>query len=406
MTKDNRSRFSISNAPDLWPSVSYELLEWEHTGEEVGSRRALRQAKEKYQAAVPAPIAAATPLLTSETLAIADDASQELARFDTEVGTLAAPYASILLRTESAASSEVEHLTATAQQVALAQIGEPSTKNAALIVANVSAMRAAIDRAGHLDAASIIAMHDELLRETNPLEVGHWRIEQAWLGGGFSPHAASFVPPHPGRVNDLMADLTSFTQRTDIPVLALTALAHAQFETIHPFPAGNGRTGRALLQGMLRHGGLTRHATVPISAGLLHDKDAYFAALRAYREGNPNAIVTALAEAVFVAVASGRELVADAQEAVTRWNRVATARRDSSVHRAKAYLVRQPVVNTKTLATKLDISEVAAQNAINKLTQCGVLSQIGAGDRNRVWGAPEILNALDDFGERARRSNG
>jgi Fic family protein len=309
-----------------------------------------------------------------------------------------------LLRTESASSSEVENLTSSAKQVALAEIGVSWSGNARLVVANAHAMNAAIELSGHLDENSILAMHDTLLRESAPDYAGHWRDEQVWIGGGsISPHAATFVPPHHTRVPALVADVVSFARRTDVPVLAQAAIAHAQFETIHPFADGNGRTGRALLQGMLRHGRLTRNVTVPVSAGLLHDMGIYFDALDEYRRGRPAAIVAAVAEASFAAVGNGRALVADIQSAAKRWDAQIRARSDSSVHRVKEYLLRQPVVNTRTVATELGISEVAAQNAINVLVDAGVLTKASTGQRYRIWQAPEILAALDAFGARARR---
>ena len=73
-----------------------------------------------------------------------------------------------------------------------------------------------------------------------------------------------------------MDDLVAFLGRLDIPVLAHVAIAHAQFETIHPFPDGNGRTGRAIVQAMLRHSRVTTNITVPVSAGLLHDAEGYY----------------------------------------------------------------------------------------------------------------------------------
>lgn len=390
-----------------WPEVEYEAYPWVPRGDEIGSRRALLQARGDYHAAVPPFIATAVVDLAAETMALADDASQELARFDAEVGTIAAPFASILLRTESASSSEVENLTSSAKQVALAEIAESRSGNARLVVANVHAMTAAIEFSDRLDEGSILAMHDALLRDSTPHYAGRWRDEQVWIGGGsVSPHSAAFVPPHPLRVPALMADVVSFAARTDVPVLTHAAIAHAQFETIHPFPDGNGRTGRALLQGMLRHGRLTRNVTVPVSAGLLHDTDAYFDALHQYRVGRPDAIVAAVAEASFAAVKNGRTLVADIRAAGKRWESQATARSDSSVHRVKEYLLRQPVVNTKTVAAQLHISEVAAQNAIDRLVDAGVLTMASAGRRNRIWQAPEVLDALDAFGARARPRRG
>ncbi len=104
-------------------------------------------------------------------------------------------------------------------------------------------------------------------------------------------------PARPHRVPAAIDDLMAFAARDDVPLLAQIAVAHAQFETIHPFTDGNGRTGRALVQAMLRNKGLTRQVTVPVSAGLLADTDGYIAALTAYRDGDAAPIVERFAEA-------------------------------------------------------------------------------------------------------------
>ncbi|MGH3265805.1 MAG: Fic family protein, partial [Trebonia sp.] len=119
-----------------------------------------------------------------------------------------------------------------------------------------------------------------------------------WIGGSsVSPHGASFVAPHHSWVEPAIDDLVAFIQRTDLPLLTQVAIAHAQFETIHPFNDGNGRTGRALCHAMLRHGGATTRTTVPVSAGLLADTDAYFTALTGYRAGDPSPIAGRFGEA-------------------------------------------------------------------------------------------------------------
>lgn len=133
-------------------------------------------------------------------------------------------------------------------------------------------------------------------------------------GGNFGPRGADFVAPRHERVRTAFQDLLDFTQRGDIPTLPQIAIAHAQFETIHPFIDGNGRTGRALIQAMLRHSRLTRLITVPVSAGLLTNTDSYFDALSSYREGDPVPIVGRLAEASILAVINGRHLISDLRE--------------------------------------------------------------------------------------------
>lgn len=395
---------SDPTAQGSWPAIANEQHPWIRTGDEVASRRALLQARGDYTASVPPLIGGARVRLSTEVEALADDASRELTRFDAETGMAAAPFASVLLRTESASSSEVENLTSSAKQLALAEIGASGSGNAQLIVANVRAMKAAVNLADSIDEASIIAMHEALLGDSEPENVGAFRKQQVWIGGGsISPHGASFVPPHHERIPALMADLVEFSIRTDIPVLAHSAIAHAQFETIHPFSDGNGRTGRALLHSMLRHGGLTKNVTVPVSAGLLRDTSVYFDALGAYRAGAPDEIVTVVAEAVFHAVQNGRTLVAELSETAQRWEVEIAARRGSATSGLKELLLRQPVITTKIAATELGVSEVAAQTAIDRLVKGGALQQTNSWKRNRIWHAPAVLAALDAFGARARR---
>lgn len=390
--------------PSNWPALTYEMRSWERTGDEIGSRRAKMRAKGDYRAAIPPFISSIEVKLDSDTQALADDASAELARFDAQSGNITAPFTSLLLRTESASSSEIENLTSSAKQLALAEIGAASSPNAKLIFANVQAMAAALELSDDISEVSIIAMHEALLADSTPTFVGKFRDQQVWIGGGsLSPHSAQFVPPHHNLVPDLMADLVKFSHRTDIPVLAHCAIAHAQFETIHPFPDGNGRTGRALIHSMLRHGGLTRNITVPVSAGLLGDTKSYFDALEAYRAGDISAIIAAVAEAAFEAISNGRQLINDLQSVAGRWQSEITSRRGSAPTSLKKLLIRQPVVTAKIVARELGVTEVSAQAAIDKLVGAGALEQTNNWKRNRIWHAPEVLSALDAFGERARR---
>ncbi|TIF27544.1 Fic family protein, partial [Legionella pneumophila] len=118
------------------------------------------------------------------------------------------------------------------------------------------------------------------------------------------------------------------------------------FETIHPFSDGNGRTGRALLQAMLRHLRLTRSVSVPLSSGLLTDTNGYFAALTAYREGVVDPIVECVARASLSGVANGRALVSDLEEVRDTWEgRLTGIRADSAARRLAAALFQQPVVS-------------------------------------------------------------
>lgn len=387
-----------------WPPLSFEERPWRTGQDSYGSRTEKRRVAGPYLAAVPPAIAALEVHLEGELQALSEEAATELARFDAEVGQIAAPFAAILLRTESASSSEIENLSSGARQIALAELGAHASKNAQLIVGNVRAMQAALALSESIDGQAIIEMHRALLEESSPEIVGRWRDQQVWIGGGsLGPHTAQFVPPHHDRVPELMDDLAVFANRLDLPVLVQTALAHAQFETIHPFPDGNGRVGRALIQSMLRGGQLTRNVAVPVSAGLLHDTASYFEALGAYRAGDISPIVRAIADAAFAAVHNGRILVADLETVRLGWRERVKARRDSSAYRLVDVLLRQPVIDSVTAAAQLRISTVNAQQAINRLVDADVLAQISTGKRNRLWLAKDVVRVLDEFGARAKR---
>lgn len=389
---------------EAWPPLEYEERPWHNAQDVYGSRTQKRRTAGPYLAAVPLFISARAIPLDGELHALTEEAASELARFDAEVGQIAAPFASILLRTESASSSEIENLTSGARQIALAELGEHASRNAHVIVGNVRAMQAALTLSESIDTHAILEMHRALLEQSDPDIVGHWRDQQVWIGGGgMGPHTAQFVPPHHARVSALMDDLVAFANRIDLPVLAQTAIAHAQFETIHPFPDGNGRVGRALIQAMLRGGQLTRNVAVPVSAGLLHDTGRYFDALGAYRSGDIAPIVRSIAEASFAAVHNGRILVADIESVRLEWRERIKARRDSAAHRLVDVLLGQPVIDSAAAATQLGISAVNAQVAINRLVDADVLIQISSGRRNRIWLAKDIVRILDEFGARAKR---
>jgi Fic family protein len=389
-----------------WPPISFETHEW-HAQTDVGeSRRVQLRARGPYEAAVPPFIARlALPQLSNDTGLESEDAIAELSRFDGEVGAIAAPFSAILLRSESSASSEIEQLTASAKNVALAELGRPAGQNSKYIVGNVRAMEAAVQMAADLDTSTIIAMQSEILRDDQPHHTGRWRTEQVWIGGGYgnSPHGASFVPPYHERVPGLMDDLVEFARRTDLPTLPQIAIAHAQFETVHPFPDGNGRTGRALVQAMLHRLGVTRNVSVPVSAGLLRDTRGYFDALNAYRAGDVEPIIRSFARASADAIVNGRQLVTELTAIRSEWERVTSARAGSAGRRLLDVLQRQPVIDANLAADELGVTPMNAQSGIDRLVSDGILHQIGSASRNRVYEAREVLAALDDFAGRAKR---
>jgi Fic family protein len=247
-------------------------------------------------------------------------------------------------------------------------------------------------------------MHAALLEQHDPKIAGKWRDAPVWIGASsYGPHTATFVPPHHGRVPAAIDDLVKFMQRDDLAVLPQAAIAHAQFETIHPFPDGNGRTGRAIVHCLFRGKRLTRQVTVPVSAGLLTDTDRYFGALTAYRAADVQPIVERFAEASFDSVVNGRQLVTELRAIRTAWSDAITSRRQATVWRALDVVFRHPVLDNPLVQRELGVSVMGADAAITELVGVGALAEITGGRRNRRYAAVQVLAALDAFAERAGR---
>lgn len=382
--------------------VTYETLQWRPSLDPGYSRASNRGGA--YQSAIPAPIGALDFGLPRSVQAEVEDASCEIVRFDAELGGEIAPFASVLLRSESAASSRIENLTASARAVAEAELpGAKGTLNAELIVANTAAMQTAIALSDTITAEAILAMHEALMAGQPRHTPGRWREEAVWIGGGNSPLSAEFVPPDHARVQGSIDDLIAYAQRDDQPFLTQIAVAHAQFETIHPFTDGNGRTGRALVQSMLRNKELTRQVTVPVSAGLLADTDGYIAALTAYRDGDAVPIAEKFAHASLRAVWNGRLLIAELRAIRAGWNDLLTVRSDAAAWRVADLLVRRPVVNGALLREELGLSTDHPRRHVDPLVEAGILIESSGRTRGRIWRAPDVLDALDAFAERAGR---
>ena len=170
-------------------------------------------------------------------------------------------------------------------------------------------MRAALNTAENISVDNILAMHRELTRGLQQ-DSGVLRTQWVWIKGD-SPVTADYVAPHHERVPAALEDLVAFMNRRDIDPLAQAAIAHAQFETIHPFTDGNGRTGRALIFALLLARGVTRHVILPVSSGLLHDTDGYIQALTDYRAGDAEPIIELFIDAAQKAITNAEILAQD-----------------------------------------------------------------------------------------------
>lgn len=389
--------------------MRYEEVAWDVHPVTGMSRQDRSWMGRPYRAAVTPAIAALDPTPSSRVMAEAEEAAYEIRTFDQEVGHEIAPFAAVLLRTESAASSQIEQLSASARRIAEAEVLGGGSGHAGQIVGNVRAMTTALGLAHRIDADSILAMHHALVGESDPDIAGQWRPDQVWIGGpprmgAGSPHTAHFVPPVAGRVPSAIDDLVRFAAREDLAVMPQTAVAHAQFETIHPFPDGNGRTGRALMHAMLKGKGLTRTVSVPISSGLLVDTKAYYDALTAYREGDVDPIVSCVSRAALIGVGNGRLLVRELNAIRGDWSdRLSGLRADSAARRLAEGLFAHPVI-TNVIGRQLLGAQRNEHRHIDALVERGILVvHTDHKTRNRLWRAPDVLAALDRYAARAGR---
>src|SRR5699024_9572780 len=189
--------------------------------------------------------------------------------------------------------------------------------------------------------------------------------------------------------------------------LVAVAISHAQFETIHPFSDGNGRTGRALAQAQLRHLGVTQNVAVPVSAGLLADVAGYHSALNAYRGGEVGPIISAFADASSRAVRNTRQLVEEIDGLRAEWARRLTVRRSSNAWKLLDVLVRRPVLNSAAAAAALGVEQPNIYPPRKAREEAGILPSNNEYQLGTFCRSDEILGAIERFAERAgRRSLG
>ena len=378
-----------------WPGLAWEDKIWDPaTG--IGRGR--------YKSSIPPSIAGLDPAPSPEAVEAAASATTELSRFDAELGHRVAAFAPVLLRSESASSSQIENLTASARAIFSAELGAKAGRNAELITSNTQSLRAALELSGDISPEAIREMHRILMAEQPRHTPGHWRDEAVWIGTRTdSPIGADFVAPDPELVPALIADLTAFAHRRELPPLTSVAVAHAQFETIHPFSDGNGRTGRALAQAMLRHRGVTRNVAVPVSAGLLADVEGYHHALTEYRSGDVSPIVLAFAHASLRAISNSRRLIAEIDRIRDSWTDRLTVRRSSNAWRLLEVIARRPVLDAATAAEELGVQRPNVYPPLEALVDAGILTAKAEHRLGPFWRSPEILDAIDDFAARAGR---
>lgn len=387
-----------------WPAHEHDVRPWRQTTR--GGTRADRTLTE-ITVALPPRIATRTVPVDAPLVATIEAAIAEIVALDQTHGEHLDALGSVLLRTESVASSKIESVEASLDDYARALHGSRANTSATSMVAATRAIAALIDntdRAGRLDTTALLAAHHALMSD-DPAEsryAGRWRDVQNWIGGSdHSPRDALYVPPPPDTVDDYIDDLIAFANRDEESALAQAAVAHAQFESIHPFTDGNGRIGRALINAILRRRRVTTRVVVPLASALVAHRDRYFDLLGAYRDGEVRPLIESFADASRIAAAESRITASRLAGVPTDWqDMVGRVRAGSAAAKLLALLPAHPILTADDACTAIGASVSSVYAAIDRLHEAGVLRPLTDRKRDQVWGASLVLDELDDLGTR------
>lgn len=326
-----------------------------------------------------------------------------------------------LMRSEAIASSMIEGIAPSPQQVALAELAQEEpvrgfSDQAKLVANNVTVLRDAsrsLASASRVEVDDIVRLHAALLPDEH--QHGLRRV-QNWIGGSsWHPLDAEFVPPTVDEVPGLMADLVSYLNGATHAPLVQAALVHAQFETVHPFTDGNGRVGRALIHTVLARRGLTTGAVLPVSMVLATLRDTYVDGLMAFRyDGPPTSDAGArgihrwlavFVEAATVAVDQARRLITETAELREDWERRLAEHRaasglrdlpraDSTTARLLGRLPEVPLMTARSTERLLRVAFPSARSALEELADAGVLQRKSVERNTTGYLATDIFELL------------
>ena len=363
-----------------------------------------------YKAFIPDDLANFAKPLTGELAGAVSDAETAIHQLNARALPGLAPLARLLLRSESIASSKVEGMQVNGRDLARAEAkletGGKAGANTREILANIDAMELAIDHASVADAFSaqnIVEIHRLLMASAaNHHVAGVIRTEQNWIGGNnYNPCGADFVPPPPEELPRLLADLCEAINEEHLPPVVQAGLVHAQFETIHPFHDGNGRTGRALIHVVLRRRGMTPRYVPPISIVLASRKARYIEGLSNFREDNFTSWLTTFASATTQSANLANAYLGEVEMLQNEWRAMLAGtvnpRSDAAAWKIIDVVPAHPMITVAVAVAVVGRTKAAISEAMAHLESAGVLIRASQGTRNRTWEASGLLDLLSDF---------
>jgi len=365
-----------------------------------------------YRAFSPAPLPPQPPVkLEGELQALLSKADRALGRLDGSIQTLPNPdlFVFMYVRKEAVLSSQIEGTQSSLQDLLAAEahiLSPDLPRDVDEVVNYVSAMNYGLARLAELPVSVrlIREIHERLLRGGRGagLTPGELRRTQNWIGpGGCTLNEATFVPPPPHEVPEALGALETFLHAdSEIPALIQIGLAHAQFETIHPFLDGNGRVGRLLISFLLCQREILLKPVLYLSHFFKRHRAEYYERLQAVRdagdwEGWLAFFLRGVASVSHEATDTARRILAlreDHRERVTD----GLGRAAGNGHKVLEHLYRRPIVAVADVEALTTTSYTAANNLVSRMVELGVLIEATGYRRNRLF---RYQAYIDLFGE-------
>lgn len=396
---------------------SYEGRYWSHDDASYGIPRRER-ASGPYSVYLPDMLSSYPTSFDSELMDRLTDTCVYVAKIDAagkEAGVDNLTY--LLSRSESIASSFIEGHRIAPRRLAEVEVLGDGDDNALAVMRNVTAMREAMDEVANAETVTV----DHILDLQHTLLPGFergFRTSQNWIGGNArNPLGAAHVSPPPELVKGYMDDLVRFMNGDSSNALVGAALAHGQFENVHPFPDGNGRTGRALIHVMMRRARLTDNIVIPISTVLARQSREYIEGLGTMRsDGPPDAAriegwIGMFATAVDIAADHTLTLIEQTKELKAQWSAqiagyrashgMRALRSDSVINSIVGNLLHSPCQTAETVSREFGVSTTAATTALTDLKDMGIVtSRRDHRTRSQYFTALDVLDLITQLQRR------
>jgi Fic family protein len=365
-----------------------------------------------YRAFIPAPLPPVPPVrITGELQRLLSDADRALGRLDGSVQTLPNPdlFVYMYVRKEAVLSSQIEGTQSSLQDLLAAEahvLGEGRPRDVDEVVNYVRAMKHGLARLPDFPVSVrlIREIHEELLKGVrgSQLTPGELRRSQNWIGpGGCTLAEATFVPPPPTEVPTMLGALETFLhEQDDLPLLVKIGLAHAQFETIHPFLDGNGRVGRLLITFLLCERGVLRKPILYLSHYFKRRRQEYYERLQAVRdigdfEGWLAFFLRGVTEVSGEAADTARRILE-----LREWHRRSITehlgRAAGNGHRVLERLYEQPIMSVKDVRGLLGTTFAGANQIVHRLADLAILAEITGQARHRRFRYDAYIRLFDE----------